>query len=212
MTTPIAVYDSNLSPCRSLPANASLVLGRSGAPRRRGWPRSLSYGPMLTRLERAERTLHAGVFFHVILHGVFVGDRWSFHAARVPVRTPLLTCCDIAGIDDGRVFYLFDVETLNTGFDMAIMYQPLVLQYGQQLDYFPVLAPSPPPSKSASPPHRPVKQFATKPRLHRSALVWFLSPCAVWGGADGLIAGRVGWCGLWCVSRLSLSSVPEARP
>ncbi|KAJ7855705.1 hypothetical protein B0H13DRAFT_1902982 [Mycena leptocephala] len=33
-----------------------------------------------------------------------------------------------------EVFYLFVVETLNTGFEM---YQPLVLQYGQQLDYFP---------------------------------------------------------------------------
>ncbi|KAJ7837633.1 hypothetical protein B0H13DRAFT_2677828 [Mycena leptocephala] len=106
------------------------------------------YGPILTsadsRLERAERTLHTGVFFNVILYGIFVGDGWSFHAARVPVRTPLLTCCGVAGIDDGRdgawvryfVFYLFVVGTL-MGFEMAMMYQPLVLQYGQQVGYFP---------------------------------------------------------------------------
>jgi hypothetical protein len=28
------------------------------------------------------------------------------------------------------VFYLFVVETLNTSFDMVMMYQPLVLKYG----------------------------------------------------------------------------------
>ncbi|KAJ7880436.1 hypothetical protein B0H13DRAFT_2345657 [Mycena leptocephala] len=170
-----------------------------------------------------ERTLHAGVFFNMISYGVFVGDGWSFHAARVPVRTPLPTCCDVAGLTmqcrDGawvryfvriqsriwpgrrdtetrtpQVFYLFVVETLNTGFDVAMMYQPLVLQYAGPLSAALKI------SLTASPPHRPVKQFATRPRLHRSALVWFLVSCAVWGGrADGLIAGRGGRVdgGLW---------------
>ena len=29
-----------------------------------------------------------------------------------------------------KVFYLFIVETVNTGIDMAMMYQPLILEYG----------------------------------------------------------------------------------
>jgi hypothetical protein len=47
---------------------------------------------------------------------------------------------DLAGRRDTetrtpQVFYLFVVETLNMGFDMATMYQPLVLQYGVSLRF-----------------------------------------------------------------------------
>ncbi|KAF8171362.1 hypothetical protein K438DRAFT_1982075 [Mycena galopus ATCC 62051] len=34
-----------------------------------------------------------------------------------------------------HVAYLLVLETLNTGFNMQMMYQPLILQYGQVLDY-----------------------------------------------------------------------------
>ncbi|KAF8144504.1 hypothetical protein K438DRAFT_2101834 [Mycena galopus ATCC 62051] len=37
------------------------------------------------------------------------------------------------------VTYLLVLETLNTGFDMQMTYQPLVLQHGQVLDYFPTV-------------------------------------------------------------------------
>ncbi|KAJ7837635.1 hypothetical protein B0H13DRAFT_1912413 [Mycena leptocephala] len=118
----------------------------------------LAYGPMLIDTlssqpaHAPEQTLHAGVFFNMILYGVFVGQgpmvlqaltyyqlyrrdgAWMRYFVRArsesdgaqdtETRTP-------------QVFYLFVVETLNTGFDMAMMYQLLVLQYGQQLDYFP---------------------------------------------------------------------------
>ncbi|KAF8171407.1 glycoside hydrolase superfamily [Mycena galopus ATCC 62051] len=41
------------------------------------------------------------------------------------------------GVFLGQVAYLLVLESLNTGFDMQMMYQPLILQYGQVLDYFP---------------------------------------------------------------------------
>ncbi|KAJ7880414.1 hypothetical protein B0H13DRAFT_2542223 [Mycena leptocephala] len=103
-----------------LPANTLLALGRSGAPRRLrlGLPDvHLAYGPMLIC-----------VFFNMILYGVFVGQALTYYQLyrrdgawmQFFTRTP-------------HVFYLFVVETLNMGFDMAMMDQLFVLQY----DYFP---------------------------------------------------------------------------
>ncbi|KAJ7856893.1 hypothetical protein B0H13DRAFT_2575106 [Mycena leptocephala] len=123
----------------------------------------LAYGPMLIDTfcslpERApERTLHAGVFFNMILYMVFVGQALTYQLYRRDWRYNAGTAhgCDtscvrvqsrIGGSRMGRkdtetrtpeVFYLCVVETLNTGFDMAMMYQLLVLQYGQQVDYLP---------------------------------------------------------------------------
>jgi len=37
-------------------------------------------------------------------------------------------------LDGCKVLYLFIVETANTGIDMAMMYQPLILEYGTFLD------------------------------------------------------------------------------
>ncbi|CAK5263981.1 unnamed protein product [Mycena citricolor] len=76
----------------------------------------LLFGPMLI-----------GVFFNMILYGVLVGqmltyyqlyrrDSWSMKAL---------------------VYFLFFVETVNTGFDMAFMYQPLIAQYGEPPLKFP---------------------------------------------------------------------------
>ncbi|KAF8144485.1 hypothetical protein K438DRAFT_1992740 [Mycena galopus ATCC 62051] len=79
---------------------------------------SLSYGPMLI-----------GVFINLIIYGVFVWQK--------------LTDRYIAGVDAlpavPQVAYLLVLESLNTGFDMQMMYQPLILQYGQVLDYFPTV-------------------------------------------------------------------------
>ncbi|KAF8143388.1 hypothetical protein K438DRAFT_1783793 [Mycena galopus ATCC 62051] len=47
------------------------------------------------------------------------------------------TILSIAGV--ALVAYLLVLETLNMGFDMQIMYQPLILKYNQVLDYFPIV-------------------------------------------------------------------------
>ncbi|KAJ7238119.1 hypothetical protein B0H12DRAFT_100259 [Mycena haematopus] len=155
----------------------------------------LSYGPMLI-----------GVFFNMILYGVFIAQA--------------LTYFQRCRKDDAwlRYFvgYLFVLETLNTGFDMAIMYQPLILEY--EPDYFPTVFVSEPLFVVlVSTPIQiffawriwtitrvvwaPVvvgalavvafaggiytatkvaliKQFVHKPELHAPALVWFLASCA----------------------------------
>ncbi|KAJ7060519.1 hypothetical protein C8F01DRAFT_1142959 [Mycena amicta] len=83
----------------------------------------LSYGPMLL-----------GVFVNLILYGVFVGQVLSYYKLYHK---------------DGAwmryfVLYLLVLETLNTGLDMAMMYQPLILEYGQQLTNFPIVFPTEP--------------------------------------------------------------------
>ncbi|KAJ7473493.1 hypothetical protein FB451DRAFT_292990 [Mycena latifolia] len=162
----------------------------------------LSYGPMLI-----------GVFFNMILYGVFIGQALTYYQLYHK---------------DGAwmryfVLYLFVLETLNTGFDMAMMYQPLILQYGQKLDYFPVVFVTEPLivvlvstpiqiffawriwsiTKMVWVPViisvfavaalagglwtavkvSIIKEFVHKPELHPSALLWFLSSCV----ADVLI-------------------------
>ncbi|KAJ6562261.1 hypothetical protein B0H19DRAFT_1143989 [Mycena capillaripes] len=156
----------------------------------------LSYGPMLI-----------GVFFNMILYGVFVGQALTYYQLYHK---------------DGAwmryfVLYLFVLETLNTGFDMAMMYQPLILDYGQKLDYFPKVFPTEPLivvlvstpiqiffawriytiTKMISVPAviavfaiaalagglwttakvTIIKEFQYKPLLHPSALLWFLASC-----------------------------------
>ncbi|KAF9445151.1 hypothetical protein P691DRAFT_710809 [Macrolepiota fuliginosa MF-IS2] len=78
----------------------------------------LSYGPMLI-----------GVFINMILYGILVAQTYSYYQLYK---------------NDARwikylVLYLFIVETVNTGIDMAMMYQPLILEYGHQLIRFPVM-------------------------------------------------------------------------
>ncbi|KAJ7164532.1 hypothetical protein C8R46DRAFT_1099830 [Mycena filopes] len=156
----------------------------------------LSYGPMLI-----------GVFFNMILYGVFVGQALTYYQLYRK---------------DGAwmryfVLYLFVLETANTALDIGIMYQPLILEYGQKPVDFPLLFPSQPlivvlvstpiqiffawriytitkmiwvpivigmfavaaltgglwtTAKVAI-----IKQFAHKPELHTSALLWFLASC-----------------------------------
>ncbi|KAF8328002.1 hypothetical protein F5887DRAFT_1009489 [Amanita rubescens] len=50
-----------------------------------------------------------------------------------PSLSPLKFVC--------QVLYLFIIETANTGFDIAMMYQPLILEYGKStaLEYFPTM-------------------------------------------------------------------------
>ncbi|KAJ6586613.1 hypothetical protein B0H10DRAFT_2234356 [Mycena sp. CBHHK59/15] len=96
----------------------------------------LSYGPMLI-----------GVFFNMILYGVralfFFPSTYPYIAPLQVFIGQVLTYYQICRKDGAWmryfVLYLFVLETLNTGFDMAMMYQPLILQYGEQLDYFPTV-------------------------------------------------------------------------
>ncbi|KAJ6481574.1 hypothetical protein C8R47DRAFT_1218349 [Mycena vitilis] len=155
----------------------------------------LSYGPMLI-----------GVFFNLILYGVFIGQALTYYQIY---------------LKDGAwmryfVLYLFVAETLNTGFDMAMMYQaggPL----GQRPDFFPLVFPAEPIfivlvstpiqiffawriwtiTKMVWVPViisvfavaalagglwtaikiTIIKEFVYKPLLHPSALLWFLASC-----------------------------------
>ncbi|KAF7344125.1 hypothetical protein MVEN_01702400 [Mycena venus] len=78
----------------------------------------LSYGPMLI-----------GVFFNMILFGVLVGQTVTYY--QLYKRDPAWM----------RLFvgFLFFVECANTALDMAMMYQPLILEYGQKPVFFPTV-------------------------------------------------------------------------
>jgi len=162
----------------------------------------LSYGPMLI-----------GVFFNMILYGVLVGQTLTYY--QVYRRDPFWI----------RTFvgYLFFVETANTALDMSMMYQALILGYGEKLVYFPTVFMTEPLcvvlvsmpiqiffawrihqlTKSIWIPAiisvlgvasfagglwtsalvQILREFAKKPLLHNSALLWFLASCV----ADVLI-------------------------
>ncbi|KAJ7495165.1 hypothetical protein FB451DRAFT_1550725 [Mycena latifolia] len=76
----------------------------------------LSYGPMLI-----------GVSFNMICYGVLVGQVLTYYQVYKKDRLWM------------RLFvaFLFFVETANTALDMAMMYQPLILKYGQKPVFFP---------------------------------------------------------------------------
>jgi len=156
----------------------------------------LSFGPMLI-----------GVFFNMILYGVLISQLLTYYKNYQH---------DAAWMKF-FVFGLFAVETANTGFDMTIMYQPLIQNYGQKPNLFPtffvteplcIVAVSTPIqlffawrigslTKSWWVPAiitlmavasltggvwtavmiRVVRTFANKPKLHNSALLWFLASC-----------------------------------
>ncbi|KAJ7776410.1 Aldehyde/histidinol dehydrogenase [Mycena metata] len=101
----------------ALDPDCDTVLGTN---KRRPYSRC-QYGPMLV-----------GVFFNMILYGVFIGQVLTYYQ---------LYCKDDAWM---RYFvaYLFVLETVNTGLDIGIMYQPLILEYGRTPVHFPLLFPS----------------------------------------------------------------------
>ncbi|KAJ7153252.1 hypothetical protein C8R46DRAFT_1119854 [Mycena filopes] len=78
----------------------------------------LSYGPMII-----------GVFFNMILYGVLVGQTLTYYQVYKKDATWM------------RLFvgFLFVVETANTALDMAMMYEPLILGYGQKPVFFPTV-------------------------------------------------------------------------
>ncbi|KAJ6606111.1 hypothetical protein DFH09DRAFT_2270 [Mycena vulgaris] len=156
----------------------------------------LLFGPMLI-----------GVFINMILYGVLIGQ--------------VLTYYQMYQKDASWMRYfvliLFIIETANTGFDMAFMYQPLILNYGQKPNLFPTVFITQPLCvvlvstpiqlffawriKSLTKSYwvpvmiavlalaactggiwtavmiHIVKTFANKPKLHNSALLWFLASC-----------------------------------
>ncbi|KAL0958479.1 hypothetical protein HGRIS_000618 [Hohenbuehelia grisea] len=81
-------------------------------------PPKLLFGPMLI-----------GAFLNTILYGVLVVQTFIYYQTYKKDATWLRYF----------VLYLFVLETLNTGFDIAMMYEPLVLNYGTPaaLTYFP---------------------------------------------------------------------------
>ncbi|KAF9459784.1 hypothetical protein BDZ94DRAFT_1267364 [Collybia nuda] len=69
----------------------------------------LSFGPMLI-----------GVFINMILYGVLIVQTYTYYQL-YKRDTPWIRYL---------VLYLFIVETANTGFDMFIIYEPLILRFG----------------------------------------------------------------------------------
>ncbi|KAJ7110728.1 hypothetical protein C8R43DRAFT_162622 [Mycena crocata] len=162
----------------------------------------LSYGPMII-----------GVFFNMVLYGVLVGQTLTYYQVYKKDATWM------------RLFvaFLFFVETANTALDMAMMYEPLILNYGQKPVFFPTVFMTQPLCvvlismpiqlffawrihQLTKSPWIPgiiavfavasfaggiwtatmvqiLRQFAKKPLLHNSALLWFLASCV----ADVLI-------------------------
>ncbi|KAF8629364.1 hypothetical protein AX17_005660 [Amanita inopinata Kibby_2008] len=86
---------------------------------------TLSYGPMLI-----------GTFVNMILFGILIVQTY-FYFTTYKKDVPWLKYL---------VLYLFIVETVNTGCDIAMMYQPLILEYGQAeaTKYFPIMFASEP--------------------------------------------------------------------
>ncbi|KAL4255956.1 DUF6534 domain-containing protein [Pleurotus pulmonarius] len=71
------------------------------------------FGPMLI-----------GVFLNTILYGFLILQTYTYYQTRKNHRhMPLL---------DYLVLYLLFMETLNTGFDIALIYEPLILRYGTE--------------------------------------------------------------------------------
>ncbi|KAF7315001.1 MFS domain-containing protein [Mycena indigotica] len=162
----------------------------------------LLFGPMLI-----------GVFVNMILYGVLISQVLTYFQVYSKDAIWMKTF----------VSFLFILETANTAFDMAFMYQPLILEYGQRPIFFPtffvtepllIVAISTPIqlffawrirslTKSWWIPGvitilaigscaggiwtavgiQTLKTFANKPKLHNSALLWFLGSCV----ADVLI-------------------------
>ncbi|KAJ7770954.1 hypothetical protein DFH07DRAFT_805816 [Mycena maculata] len=79
----------------------------------------LTYGPMLI-----------GVFLNMILYGVFLSQVLTYHTlfSHPPTDGPLMACF---------ITYLLVLETANTALDMAMLYQPLILDYGRAPLMFP---------------------------------------------------------------------------
>ncbi|KAF5383041.1 hypothetical protein D9615_004797 [Tricholomella constricta] len=84
------------------------------------------YGPMLI-----------GVFFNMILYGVLIVQMFSYYqtyGSKDAIRTKSL------------VLYLFLVETINTGLNMVMMYEPLIIRHGTEdaTKFFPLMLTSEP--------------------------------------------------------------------
>ncbi|KAJ7623602.1 hypothetical protein FB45DRAFT_718870, partial [Roridomyces roridus] len=90
----------------------------------------LSYGPLLL-----------GVFFNMILYGVFLSQLLTYNRlfchpqnAASPDGTLMKR-----QIISSFIAYLMVLETANTALDMGMLYQPLILEYGQVPSKFPTV-------------------------------------------------------------------------
>ncbi|KAF9459785.1 hypothetical protein BDZ94DRAFT_1267366 [Collybia nuda] len=85
----------------------------------------LLFGPMLI-----------GAFLNMILYGVVVAQMFTYYQS----------CKNDSLWIKNLVFYLFITETINTGLDMAVMYEPLVIKFGtdESTTFFPLMLASGP--------------------------------------------------------------------
>ncbi|KAF7430247.1 hypothetical protein PC9H_005949 [Pleurotus ostreatus] len=122
----------------------------------------LLFGPMLI-----------GVFFNTILYGVLV----------VQMLLYFQTYKDSAWIRH-FILYLLVLETCNTVFDIAMMYEPLILNFGtpDAITYFPTTGGIWTCITVAT-----IRVFSRKPELHWPALTWLLASAI----ADALITSTL---------------------
>ncbi|KAJ6472364.1 hypothetical protein C8R47DRAFT_728142 [Mycena vitilis] len=128
----------------------------------------LSYGPMLI-----------GVFFNMILYGIFVGQILTYHQSQVYKKDTL--CLRLL------ILYLVCVETANTALDMFLLYQPLVLEYGQKPLFFPTVFLTQPLSVVLV--SMPIQMFFAWRICQLTASLWIpliVSVCAVASFAGGV--------------------------
>ncbi|KAJ7624034.1 hypothetical protein DFH06DRAFT_1340065 [Mycena polygramma] len=128
----------------------------------------LSYGPMLI-----------GVFFNMILYGTFVGQILTYHQLQAYKKDTL--CLRLL------ILYLVCVETANTALDMILLYQPLVLEYGQKPLFFPTVFLTQPLSVVLV--SMPIQMFFAWRIYQLTASLWIpliVSACAVASFAGGV--------------------------
>ncbi|KAF8209252.1 hypothetical protein K438DRAFT_260411 [Mycena galopus ATCC 62051] len=141
------------------------------------------YGPMLI-----------GVFINLILYGVFLGQALTYYQRYRRDDDAWLQYF---------VAYLFVLETLNTGFDMEMMYQPLILQYGHVLDYFPTVFVSEPLC---------VVLVSTPTQLFFAWRIWTLTRVRWAPILIVLLAGAAFGGGLWTATKLALIKQFARKP
>lgn len=90
-----------------------------------------TFTPVAPNLSHSYAPMLIGVFFNMILYGILVMQVLQYYTTYREDRLWMKLF----------VAYLFVVETCNTGFDMHIMYEPLILRFGKPTatKFFPTL-------------------------------------------------------------------------
>ncbi|KAF7368027.1 hypothetical protein MSAN_00868500 [Mycena sanguinolenta] len=80
----------------------------------------LSYGPLLL-----------GIFFNLILYGILICQQYQYFQDSRTTRDPTLIRI--------LAWALFVIETANTAFDMSMIYEPLILHFGEAPNKLPTV-------------------------------------------------------------------------